>query len=164
MNGAAALPTTADDRSIRFHMVLPVTRLGVGIWSFDPIEQLVGAPVAELLGPLMTGPVERRPSATGPAVDAYPLALPGGEGLAIPLGQFGEIGLKNDCGLLALTVPAAWGARLAGRLGAALVRGPVRGLSLDGTAEVVTCWARLRGGMRAALPLGAFGELAIVAD
>lgn len=149
------------DEAIRVLVSVPITRIGVGVFSFDPVEQLLGAPLADLLEPLRVGSVERRPSSSGTAVEVHPLALPEGEGLAIPLGQFGEIGLKNDRGLLALTVPAAWGARLAGRLGPALVRGPVRGRSLDGAAEVVTCWARLRPGMGAALPLGAMGEIGI---
>jgi hypothetical protein len=152
-----------DGGALRFDLILPVLRIGVGIFSFSPIERLLGASLDDVLEPLRIAPVERRPSASGTAVEVHHLALPEGEGLAIPLGQFGEIGLKNDCGLLALTVPVAWGARLAGRLGAALVRGPERGRSLDGAAEVVTCWVRLRVGMRAALPLAAFGDLAIEA-
>ena len=69
------VPFSNRDRTIHFRLVLLVTRLGAGISSFDPNEQLVGAPIADLLEPLMTGPVERRPSAAGPAVDVYPLAL-----------------------------------------------------------------------------------------
>ena len=153
-----------SDRAIRFLLAVPVTRFGVGPFSIDPVEQLIGCPLAGLLEPLRVGPIERRPSASGTAVEVHPLALPEGEGLAIPLGQFGEVGLRNDHGLLALTVPAAWGARLAGRLGTAQVRGPERSRSLDGSADIVTCWARLRAGMRAALPLGAMGEMAIETD
>ena len=153
----------AVDESIRVLVSVPITRIGVGVFSFDPVEQLLGAPLADLLEPLRVGPVERRPSSSGTAVEVHPLALPEGEGLAIPLGQFGEVGLKNDHGLLALTVPAAWGSRLAGRLGTALVRGPERARSLDGGSEVVTCWARLRAGMRVALPLGALGAAGVEA-
>ena len=153
----------AVDESIRVLVSVPITRIGVGVFSFDPVEQLLGAPLADLLEPLRVGPVERRPSSSGTAVEVHPLALPEGEGLAIPLAQFGEVGLKNDRGLLALTVPAAWSTRLAGRLGTALVRGPERGRSLGGAAEVVTCWARLRPGMRAGLPLGAIGEIGVEA-
>ncbi len=146
------------DRSIRFRLVLPVTRLGVGVFSFDPIEHLVGAPVADLLEPLMTGPVERRPSAAGPAVDVYPLALPEGEGMAIPLGQFGELGFANRDGLLELTVPLRAEGWLTAKFGAALVRGPEPGLSLDGVARVSRVWIRVTPAMRASVPLGTFGE------
>ena len=159
--GGQALPI-ADD-SIRVLVSVPITRLRVGVFSFDPVEQLLGASLADLLEPLRIGPIERRPSGSGTAVEVHPLALPEGEGLAIPLGQFGEVAMKNDRGLLALTVPAAWGPQLAGRLGATLVRGPERARSLDGGSEVVTCWARLRVGMRAALPLGAAGQIGVEA-
>ena len=149
------------DRAIRFMLTVPVTRFGVGPFSIDPVEQLIGCPLADLLEPLRVGPIGRRPSASGTAVEVHALAMPEGEGLAIPLGQFGEVGLRNDHGLVAATVPAAWGARLAGRLGTALVRGPERARSLDGSADVVTCWARLPAGMRALLPLAAMGEIGV---
>ena len=61
-------------------------------------------------------------------------------------------------GLLELTVPAAWGERLARRLGAALVSGPTR---VVGTATLAVCLVRLRSGMRSALPLGALGSSAL---
>lgn len=163
MNGASELTTTADDRAIRFRLVLPVTRLGVGVFSFDALEQLVGAPIADLLEPMMTGPVHRRPSAAGAGVDVYPLALLEGEGLAIPLGQFGEVGFRNDGGLVEVTVPARWGARLGTRLGSALARGPERLLAPDGASELAVCWVRLQVGMRASVPLGSLGELSLEA-
>ena len=49
------------------------------------------------------------------------------------------------------------------RFGDAVVRGPERGLSLDGTARVANYWVRLRAGMRASFPLGALGEVGIEA-
>lgn len=147
------------DRAIRFLLTVPVTRIGIGPFSFDPIEQLIGAPLADLLEPLRVGPIERRPSASGTAVEVHPLALPEGEGLAIPLGQFGEVGFRNDGGLLELTVPAAWASRMVGRLGACVVCGPQRRQASDGAAEVGVVWLRLHPGMGAGLPLGALGDL-----
>lgn len=126
----------------------------------DPVERLIGCPLADLLEPLRVGPIERRPSASGTAVEVHPLALPEGEGLAIPLGQFGEVGLANRNGLLELSVPAAWGDRLARRLGAALVRGPTR---VEGTAAVAVCSVRVTAGSGLALPLGALGEIGVEA-
>ncbi len=149
------------DRAIRFLLTVPVTRIGFGPFAFDAFEQLVGCPLADLLEPLRVGPIERRPSASGTAVEVHPLALPEGEGLAIPLGQLGCVGFRNDGGLLELTVPAALAANLGRRLGAALARGPVRGPSPDGSAEVLTCWARLHSGMRAGFHLGVFGRVEI---
>ena len=145
------------DRAIRFMLTVPVTRFGVGPFSIDPVEQLIGCPLADLLEPLRVGPIERRPSASGTAVEVHPLALPDGEGLAIPLGQFGSVGFRNDGGLLELTVPAAWGARLAGRLGSALMRGPERRPAVQGMTQVAVCWARLSPDLQACVPLGALG-------
>ena len=151
------------DRAIRFLLMVPVTRFGVGPFSVDPVEQLIGCPLADLLEPLRVGPITRRPSASGTAVEVHPLALPEGEGLAIPLGQFGEVGLANRNGLLELTVPAAWGATLARRLGAGLVRGPERRRTTNGAAEVAGCLVRLRSGVRFWVPLGALGEVGVEA-
>lgn len=150
--------------AIRVNLTLPVTRIGFGPFSFDPLEQMIGAPIAELLEPLLAGPVTRRPSAAGAAVEVYPLALPEGEGATIPLGSFGEIGFANERGLLVLTVPWSMAGWLRERLGSAIVRGPEAGTSLDGTARVATAWVRLRPGMRASLPLGALGECGVEAE
>ena len=148
------------DRAIRFLLTVPVTRFGVGPFSIDPVEQLIGCPLADVLEPLRVGPSTRRPSASGTAVEVHPLALPEGEGLSIPLAQFGEVGLANRSGLLELTVPAAWGERLARRLGAALASGPSR---VEGTAALAVCLVRLKPGMRSGIPLGALGELGVEA-
>jgi hypothetical protein len=139
---------------------VPVTRFGVGPFSIDPVEQLIGCPLADLLEPLRVGSIERRPSASGTAVEVHPLALPEGEGLAIPLGQFGSVGFRNDRGLLELTVPGAWGERLARRLGSALVQ---RTVGVEGNAAVAVCSVRLPAGRVLALQLGALGELGVEA-
>ena len=153
-----------EDGAIRVNLTLPVTRLGFGaFFSFDPIEQMIGMPLSELLESLMTGPTFRRPSASGPAVEVYPLSLPPGEGATIPLGAWGEVGVANDRGLLALTVPWGMAGWLRQRLGDAIVRGPDAGVSLDGTARVANVWVRLQPGMRAGIPLGALGECVIEA-
>ena len=148
---------------IRVNLVMPVSRFGFGPFSVDAVEQVIGAKLSDLLESLMTGPVYRRPSATGPAVEVYPLALPEGEGATVPLGAWGELGFRNDGGLLVLTAPFGMARWLRERLGTAIVRGPVEGLSMDGTARVVDCWVRLRAGMRASYPLGALGEVGVEA-
>ena len=153
----------AEDGAIRVDLTLPVIRFGFDPLSFDPIAQVIGMPLSELLESLMIGPTTRRPSATGPAVEVYPLSLPPGEGATIPLGQWGEVGVANDRGLLALTVPWGMAGWLRQRLGEAIVRGPEAGVSLDGTARVANVWVRLRPGMRAGIPLGALGECGIEA-
>jgi hypothetical protein len=162
MKPVPARPADAG-RSIRVNLTMPVTRFGFGPFSLDPVEQMIGAPLADLLESLMVAPVQRRPSLAGPAVEVYPLALPPGEGATIPLGQFGEIGFANEDGLLVLTVPWGMVAWLGEKLGDAIVRGPEAGLSLDETARVAQAWVRLRAGMRASFPLGALGECGVEA-
>jgi hypothetical protein len=157
----AAVAASAPSSAIRVNLTVPVTRIGFGPFSIDPLEQMIGAKLVDLLEPLMIGPVTRRPSATGPAVEVYPLALPDGEGASIPLAQWGEVGFYNEGGLLALTVPWGMAGWLRERLGATIVRGPDAGVSVDGSARVAKAWVLLRPGMRASVPLGAFGEVGV---
>jgi hypothetical protein len=150
-----------DDLEI--NLSLPVSRVGFGVFSFDPVEQAIGAPVAHFLEPLLRAPVFRRPSQAGPAVEVYPLRLPEGEGLSVPLSQWGELGFANRRGLLMLTVPlqaAGWVQR---RFAGAIVQGPREGLSTDGSSRVTHFGIKLRRGMRAGVPLGILGELGIEA-
>ena len=164
MSRAVPLAVSQDPGGeIRVNLALPVTRVGFGIFSFDPLEQMIGAPLTEILDSLMTGPTYRRPSATGPAVEVYPLALPDGEGASVPLGAWGELGFHNERGLLVLTVPLQGGKWVEQRIGAAIVRGPEQGLSLDQTARVAKYWVQLRPGMKASFPLGALGEVGVEA-
>lgn len=149
--------------SIRVNVSMPVTRLGFGPLSFDPVEKMIGMPIKDILEPLMAGEVFRRPSMTGPSVDVFPLALPPGEGATIRLGHLGDVGFKNDRGLLMLTVPLLASTWVKQRLGTAILQGPVEALSTDGTARVAEFWVRLTPGMRTALPLGILGEVGIEA-
>jgi hypothetical protein len=160
----AAVAASAPSSAIRVNLTVPVTRIGFGPFSIDPLEQMIGAKLVDLLEPLMIGPVTRRPSATGPAVEVYPLALPDGEGASIPLARWGEVGFYNEGGLLALTVPWSMAGWLRDKLGSAIVRGPEAGLSLDATARVANAWVRLRPGIRASFPLGALGEVGVEAS
>jgi hypothetical protein len=158
-----ATPTDppATDGSIRINLTLPVLRFGIGPLVIDPVEQFIGMKVSDIFSSLMTGPVFRRPSASGPAVEVYPLALPEGEGASVPLGQFGELGFKAERGLLVLTVPLGFSGWVQKRFGDAIVRGPVEGLSLDGTARVVRFAIIVKAGMKASIPLGMMGEFGV---
>jgi len=147
--------------AIRFNLVLPTARFGFGPLSFNPLEQAIGAPVADILESLMTGPVTQRPSQAGPAVDVYALALPDGEGLNLPLGRWGELGFRNERSKLVLTVPLPAATWIQSKLAGAIVRGPDHLLSQDGTARVVRFWLRLQPGMSAAFPLGVLGEVGL---
>jgi hypothetical protein len=152
-----------DDESIHLDLALPVTRVGVGIFSFDPVEQFLGAPVSHFLEPLLRAPRYRRPSQAGPAVDVYPLRLPEGEGLSVPLSQWGELGFANKHQLLVLTVPWQVHGWVQQRFAGAIVEGPRKGMSADGQAYVAHFAIRLQAGMKAGIPLGALGEVGIEA-
>ena len=153
----------AAANAIHLRLVLPAARLGFGVFSIDPLAEVIGAPVADILESLMTGPVAQRPSHAGPAVDVYPLAIPDGEGLTLPLGRWGELGFFNERSVLVLTVPlpaANWVQR---RLTRAIIGGPEQLLSQDGTARVARFWLQLQAGMSAAFPLGMLGEVGLEA-
>ena len=161
--GAPECAASPAANAIHLRLVLPAARLGFGVFRFDPLAEVIGAPVADILESLMTGPVTQRPSQAGPAVDVYPLAIPDGEGLTMPLGRWGELGFFNREGLLVLTVPLPAASWIQRKLGHAIVRGPDHLLSQDGTARVAQFWLRLRPGMSAAFPLGVLGEIGLEA-
>lgn len=156
-------PRSGADGSVRVNLTMPVTRLGFGPLSFDPVEQMIGAPLTDILESLLVSAPYRRPSEAGAAIEVYPLALPDGEGASVPLGQWGEIGFCNERGLLVLTVPLFAGKWIEQRFAGALVGPPRQRLSHDGTARVVDYRVRLRAGMRAAFPLGVMGEVGVEA-
>ena len=152
------------DRAIRFNLVLPATKIGFGVFAVDPLGQVIGAPVADILESLMTRPVTQRPSQAGPAVDVFHLALPDGEGLTLPLGRWGELGFFNRQGELILTVPLPAANWIQAKLAGAIVRGPDHLLSQDGTARVARFGLLLQPGMSASFPLGMLGEVAVEAS
>jgi len=149
--------------AIRCNLTVPVTRIGIGIFSVDPLAQLLGQPLSYVLQPLLVAPIYQRPSRAGAAVDVYPLALPPGEGASIRLGQFGDIGFANDQGLLKLIVPWSMLGWVQQRLTWCMAYGPREGTSVDGSARIAEVWIRLQPGMAASLPLGMFGELGLEA-
>lgn len=149
--------------AIRVDVTLPVLRLGFGPFVVDPLEQLVGARVSDLLEPLMRGPQTQRRTGAGVLVDVYPLALPDGEGAAIPLGNFGELGFFNEHSVLLLTVPALALPFVVPRLDHALLGTPEPALAADGRSRVVNLRVKLEAGAKAAFPLGRFGEIGVEA-
>lgn len=160
---APAAAPSAPGAPILVNLTLPVTRIGFGVFSIDPVEQMIGMPIAEILASLLRAPVFKRPSEAGVAVDVYPLALPDGEGAIVPLGRFGDLGFKNVQGLLLLTVPLQASGWVQQRFAGAIMRGPVQGPSSDGSALVAHFAIRLRAGMKAAFPLGMVGEVGVEA-
>ena len=152
-----------DLRAIRFRLTLPCTQVGLGTLSFDPVAQVLGMSVQEVLESLLEDEPSVRPSASGPSLEVFPLALPNGEGASVALGALGELGLFNDGGLLLLTVPLSavrWVQECAGTM---VVRGPERRAATQSGGRVAELWLRLRPGARVSLPLGLLGELGLEA-
>ena len=153
----------APGKALRVNLTFPVTRMGFGVFQFDPLTQALGMPLSEILSSLMIAPVRQRASAGGPTVDVYPLALPEGEGASLNLGQLGPVGFRNDRGWLVITVPLPFIGWVQQRLAQVIVHGPEISLSTDGMSRVADFWIQLVPGMRSVLPLGILGEVGVEA-
>ena len=83
-------------------------------------------------------------------LDVYPLAIPDGEGLSIPVKLVGELGFRNYRGLLVLIVPAAVAEvvrqDLAEEIAAKEAAGPCFVEALGGGGFVAEFAVRLRRG------------------
>lgn len=152
------------DGALCFDLTLPSSVIRLGPVSIDAVRAALGVDLADILSSLMRGPKGQRVSGGG-MVDVYPLAIPQGEGVSIPVKRLGEIGFRNVQGLLVLIVPAGVAEvvreQLAGEIAAKQAAGPrFREGSGGYNAEFAV---RLKPGMRKAVPLGALGELGVEA-
>ncbi|MFN9718187.1 MAG: hypothetical protein ACK58L_05795 [Planctomycetota bacterium] len=90
-------PALAQDRTaLRVNLTVPTTAVRLGPFAFDGLKALIGMDLADVLASLMIGPRTQRP-VLGGVVDVYPLAIPDGEGLSVPIKLLGEIGFYNLC-------------------------------------------------------------------
>jgi hypothetical protein len=154
-----------DPRALRVNLTAPTTAIRIGPFSFDGLKALLGFELAELLGPMMVGPKFQRPILGG-VIDLYPLAIPNGEGLTIPVKLVGGVGFRNLHGALVLQVPPAMVDLVRAQLATELANGEALGPANNdnGAGGTVTEFAlRLRPGMRKAIPLGTWGELGLEA-
>ena len=146
-------------RDIRLDLSVPVLAFGVGPFRFDPIQTLLGCSFEDLVESLLVAPSFERAAAGGGRVTVYPLALPDGEGAAIPLGRFGEASFANEAGQLVLIVPVAMRSLLQSKVQSMLVQAPERV-----TASGAPAWRftlLLRPGLAFRLPLGSLGEVGV---
>lgn len=159
-------PALRDDPvALRVNLTAPTTAVRLGPFSFDGLKALVGMDLADALSPLMIGPKYQRPGAAG-VVDVYPLAIPEGEGLSLPVKLMGEVGFYNLRGALVLVVPPAVVDLVRVQLAAELATGAALGPRFTTGASggtVAEFAVRLRPGMRKAVPLGRLGELGVEA-
>ena len=158
-------PALANDPdALRVNLTAPTTSVSIGPFRFDGLKALIGMDLADVLAPMMIGPRIQRAGPRG-AVDVYPLAIPDGEGLSIPVKFMGEVGFRNMRSILVLVVPPALVDVVRQQLAPEFATGDARArLSTGATGVAVTEFAlRLRPGMRKAVPLGRFGELGLEA-
>ncbi len=154
-----------DPDALRVNLTAPTTQVRLGPFLFDGLKALIGMDLADALAPMMIGPRVQRTGPNG-VVDVYPLAIPDGEGLSIPVKFVGEVGFYNLRSLLVLVIPPALvevvGAQLAAELASGDARGP-RANTTPAGASVMEFALRLRPGMRKVVPLGKFGEIGLEA-
>lgn len=155
-----------DPRALRVNLTVPTTTMRIGPIAIDGLKALLGVDLGEVLAPLMIGPRHPRALPSGAVVDVFPLALPEGEGLTIPIRMFGEVGFRNQQGFLVLILPVGLAelvrAELATELSNRTAAGPriVHGEAGGIIAEFAVL---LTPGMRKAIPLGGVGELGLEA-
>ena len=151
---------------LRCNLSLPSSRVGLGPISVDGVELLLGFSLSEILDPLMPAPRFSRINEAGAEVDVYPLAIPDGEGVTIPVKAVGEVGCRNFKGYLILIIPLTLSElmrqQLAEEIQAKRAAGPRPARGTDG-APVCEFAIALRPGMKKVVPLGSFGELGIEA-
>ncbi len=161
MNAALA----RDPDAMRVNLTAPTTTVRLGPFEFDGLKALIGMDLADALAPMMIGPRVQRTGPNG-VVDVYPLAIPDGEGLSVPIKLLGEIGFYNLRSLLVLVVPVAAMDVVKAQLAAEIAAGDAAGPRLrpgTGGGTVAEFAVRLKPGMRKAVPLGTWGEIGVEA-
>ncbi len=161
MNAALA----RDPDAMRVNLTVPTTAVRLGPFAFDGLKALVGMDLGDVLASLMIAPKFQRP-VLGGVVDVYPLAIPDGEGLSVPIKLLGEIGFYNLQSLLVLVVPVAAMDVVKAQLAAEIAAGEAAGPRLRpgaGGGTVAEFAVRLKPGMRKAVPLGTWGEIGVEA-
>lgn len=98
-------PRVLAPDALRIDIVLPDTRVGFGPLKVDVLEQITGVSIAAHLRPLLRAPAFGRVSAGGGPVMVYPVGIPEGEGLSVPIPVVGDVGFRNYRGYLVLIVP-----------------------------------------------------------
>ena len=71
-----AVPLAAvTARDLRFRLTLPVTRVGFGTISVDPLAKLISAPGLDILEPPIVGDVVREVGHAGNLVERLPMVI-----------------------------------------------------------------------------------------
>ncbi len=94
-----------DGGAIRVRVTLPAPSIQLGGLSIDPFAMIGAAGLDDIVASLLFAPIE---TVVFPSpAKVYPLALPSGEGITVPIERIGgELGFWNHDGILVVTVPA----------------------------------------------------------
>jgi hypothetical protein len=139
-------PCVLAPDALRIDIVLPDTRVGLGPLKVDVLEQITGVSIAGHLRPLLRAPSYGRSSAGGGPVVVYPVGIPEGEGLSVPIPVVGDVGFRSYRGYLVLIVPGGLTAEVERALAdlreQKLASGarPARGADGGGAAEFAQGW------------------------
>ncbi|MCK6522285.1 hypothetical protein L6R49_12685 [Myxococcota bacterium] len=143
---------------ILLDLVVPRTKVNLGMFSFDPVAQLLGRPLRDVLEPHCAEPPTTRETAIGPH-DVFRVSVAPGDGVSVSFGALGELGLGNQGGLLVITTPSAAALVLRPQLQHRLVHEDRQGR--PGAVDVLRLVCRVTRGDRVAIPLGRAGELGV---
>lgn len=144
---------------ILLDLVVPRTKVSLGAFVFDPVAQLLGRPLREILEPICAAPPTERNTNLG-IHDVFRISVPPRDSVSVSFGTLGELGLGNQDGLLVITVPSAAALLLRPQLQHKLVKDevvPKRGSLVE--VSRLTC--KLTRGDRVGIPLGRAGELGV---
>lgn len=144
---------------ILLDLVVPRTKVCLGPFVFDPLTQLLGRPLREVLEPICAAPPTERHTALG-THDVFRVAVPPGDSVSVSFGTLGELGLGNQDGLLVIAAPSAAALLLRPQLQHKLVKDevvPRRGSLVEVTR--LTC--KLARGDRLSVTMGRAGELGV---
>jgi hypothetical protein len=141
-------------RTIRVRLTLPDTSITVAGLSVDLFAHMTGMSIDTLLSSLLYAPVERELLPV--RCVTYPVEIPEGEGAALPVGSYGELGFLNNQGRLLLTVPRLVWPGVRDAFGDA-----VESAREIGSPPSVQARIFLRPGMKRRANIGTFGVIGI---
>ena len=144
---------------ILLDLVVPRTKVNLGMFSFDPVAQLLGRPLRDVLEPHCAAPPTTRETAIGPH-DVFRVSVAPGDGVSVSFGALGELGLGNQGGLLVITTPSAAALVLRPQLQHRLVHEDRLGRP-GAVDEVSRLTCKLARGDRLSVTMGRAGELGV---
>lgn len=159
-------PALRDASALKVNLTVPSTKLRLGPVAIDGLAAFLGVDLASVLAPLLREAPTTRTLPGGGVVDVYPLAIPEGEGLSVPIKHVGDLGFRNFQSFLVLIVPLAIAEPLRERLSEEIASKQAAGPRFvhgSGGSVIAEFAVMLKPGMKKAIPLGTWGELGVEA-